>query len=570
LTAHRAERDNSDRKAAKSRSLWNRQPSLRPVLVAEALSSVGDAVFWVGLLVWALDRPHGTAVVALAAIARLGPRALLGASGVRFTDRFDRRRLLVGLDCFRALLMVAIAWIVAADGSTTIVLGVVFVTYVLAVPYRPGFTAAVPLIVGERDAAPANALARSVRQIATFLGPLLGALVVWMGAPQWAIFLNAATFALSGAFLAGVKRLSGVPRPLRSHRASSVPTHTAAATTPTPGLTASAGGLRVMMALTFAFSVARGAELVLLVLVARDRLGMGAEGVGILNAAIGVGAIAAVPFIARVVTIDRPTGAVIGALVLSSVPLALLAAMVRPAAACTALVGVGIGIVMFEVLAVSLLQRMSHIAALARVFGIENMMVNGGKLAGSLLAPLLVAMFSLQVSLIVVAAIVVLSAFAAAPGLARITRATTSNRRAIAPIVDVLANLDLFAGASELALERLARTLRPIVVPGGELVIVEGAEPDSLFIVRSGHLDVTKEEQKVASLGPDDWFGEIGLLHRVPRTATVLSAETTELWQIPGADFLTALNESALPPAALLEGISARLAELDSIELPAS
>jgi predicted MFS family arabinose efflux permease len=537
------------------------------VLVAEALSSVGDAVFWVGLLVWALDRPHGTAVVALAAIARLGPRALFGVSGVRFADRFDRRRLLVGLDCFRALLMFAIAWIVAADGSTTFVLGVVFVTYVLAVPYRPGFTASVPLIVGERDAAPANALARSVRQIATFLGPLLGALVVWMGAPQWAIFLNAATFALSGAFLVGVKRLSGVPRPLRRHRASSPPTHTAAAAT-TPELTASAGGLRVMMALTFAFSVARGAELVLLVLVARDRLGMGAEGVGILNAAIGVGAIVAVPFIARVVTIDRPTVAVVGALVLSSVPLALLAGMVRPAAACTALVGVGIGIVMFEVLAVSLLQRMSRIAALARVFGIENMMVNGGKLAGSLLAPLLVAVFSLQVSLVVVAAVVVLSAFAAAPGLARITRATTSSRRAIAPIVDVLAHLDLFAGASELALERLARTLRPIVVPGGELVITEGAEPDCLFIVRSGHLDVTKEEQKVASLGPDDWFGEIGLLHRVPRTATVLSAETTELWEIPGADFLTALNESALPPAALLEGISARLAELDASNFP--
>jgi predicted MFS family arabinose efflux permease len=568
LTLHRAERDNGDRKAAKSRSLWNRQPSLRPVLVAEALSSVGDAVFWVGLLVWALDRPHGTAVVALAAIARLGPRALLGASGVRFADRFDRRRLLVGLDCLRAVLMFAIAWIVAADGSTTIVLGVVFATYVLAVPYRPGFTAAVPLIVGERDAAPANALARSVRQIATFLGPLLGALVVWMGAPQWAIFLNAATFALSGAFLVGVKRLSGVPRPLRSHRAGSAPTHTAA--NKTPDLTTFAGGLRVMMALTFAFSVARGAELVLLVLVARDRLGMGAEGVGILNAAIGVGAIVAVPFIARVVTIDRPTLAVIGALVLSSVPLALLAAMVMPAAACTALVGVGIGIVMFEVLAVSLLQRMSRIAALARVFGIENMMVNGGKLAGSLLAPLLVAMFSLQVSLIVVAAVVVLSAVAAAPGLARITRETKSSRRAIAPIVDVLAHLDLFAGASELALERLARTLRPIVVPRGELVIAEGAEPDCLFIVRSGHLDVTKEEQKVARLGPDDWFGEIGLLHRVPRTATVLSAETTELWQIPGADFLTALNESALPPAALLEGISARLAELDGIELPDS
>src|SRR5262249_13940521 len=162
-----------------------------------------------------------------------------------------------------------------------------------------------------------------------------------------------------------------------------------------------------------------------------------------------------------------------------------------------------------------------------------------------------VALFSLGVSLVIVAAVVIVAAFAAAPGLVRITRATTANRQAIAPIVDVLAHLELFSGASELALERLARTLHPIVVPGGEAVITEGGEPDCLFIVRSGHLDVTKEEQKVASLGPDDWFGEIGLLHQVPRTATVMSAERTELWQIPGADFLTALNESALPPEAL-------------------
>jgi CRP-like cAMP-binding protein/predicted MFS family arabinose efflux permease len=521
-------------------------------------------VFWVGLLVWALDQPHGTAVVSLAAIARLGPRALFGASGVRFADRFDRRRLLVVLDCVRALLMIAIAGIVAVNGSTALVLLVVFATYVLAVPYRPGFMAAVPLIVGERDAAPANALARSVRQIATFLGPLLGALVVWLGAPQWAVFLNAATFAFSAALLVGVKRLDGVPRQVRSQRARSAPAPTASAMTPEPA--PSSTGLTVIMVLTFAFSIARGAELVLLVLVARDRLGMGAEGVGVLSAAIGVGAIIAVPFIARVVAIDRPTFAVVAALILSSIPLALLAVMVRPIAASAVLVFVGIGIVMFEVLAVSLLQRMSRIAALARVFGIENMMVNGGKLAGSLLAPLLVAIFSLQVSLIAIAAIVVVSALVAAPALARIARATKSSRQAIAPIVDVLAHLELFSGASELALERLARTLRPIVIPGGELVIEEGAEPDCLFIVRSGHLDVTKEEQKVASLGPDDWFGEIGLLHHVPRTATVLSAETTELWEIPGADFLTALNESALPPAALLEGISARLAELDGIE----
>ena len=79
---------------------------------------------------------------------------------------------------------------------------------------------------------------------------------------------------------------------------------------------------------------------------------------------------------------------------------------------------------------------------------------------------------------------------------------------------------------------------------------------------------MSKHGEHVATLGADDWFGEIGLLQRVPRTATVRSASEAELWQIHGAEFLAALNESALPPAALLEGISARLAQLDRVAHP--
>ena len=48
---------------------------------------------------------------------RLGPRALFGAAGGVFADRFDRRALLVTLDLARAVLMAALVWVVAAGGS---------------------------------------------------------------------------------------------------------------------------------------------------------------------------------------------------------------------------------------------------------------------------------------------------------------------------------------------------------------------------------------------------------------------------------------------------------------------
>jgi len=205
---------------------------------------------------------------------------------------------------------------------------------------------------------------------------------------------------------------------------------------------------------------------------------------------------------------------------------------------------------------------------LGRVYGIESMMVNGGKLAGSLLGPLLVAVFSLRTSLLVSALIVLVSAAFAVPALSRVSRVAEARRQALEPTVELLARVKLFDGASRLALERLAGTLQVRSLPRGEIVIAEGDAPDYLYVVRSGRLSVSKHGERVATLAADDWFGEIGLLQRVPRTATVRTASAAELWQIQGAEFLVALNESALPPAALLDGVSTRLAQLDAVEPP--
>ena len=125
----------------RERALVARHPQLRAMLAAEAMSATGDAVFWVGLLVWLLERPHGTGLIALAALARLGPRVVFGAAGGVLADRYDRRVLLVTLDLARSVLMVALAFLVDANGSASGVLALVLLTYVLATPYRPAFTA---------------------------------------------------------------------------------------------------------------------------------------------------------------------------------------------------------------------------------------------------------------------------------------------------------------------------------------------------------------------------------------------------------------------------------------------
>ncbi len=73
--------------------------------------------------------------------------------------------------------------------------------------------------------------------------------------------------------------------------------------------------------------------------------------------------------------------------------------------------------------------------------------------------------------------------------------------------------------------------------------------PDDLYVVTAGELDVTVAGQGVVNhMGADDWFGEIGLLRRVPRTATVTTTVDSELLAIPGTVFIDVLSVAEVLP----------------------
>jgi CRP-like cAMP-binding protein len=92
----------------------------------------------------------------------------------------------------------------------------------------------------------------------------------------------------------------------------------------------------------------------------------------------------------------------------------------------------------------------------------------------------------------------------------------------------------------------------------------EGEPADALYVVLEGSVGVTARgeagaEQRLRTMGPDTYFGEIGLLERIPRTATVTAEQPTRCYRIDGDEFLAALTTT--PPAtSLLEGARSRLA----------
>ena len=130
--------------------------------------------------------------------------------------------------------------------------------------------------------------------------------------------------------------------------------------------------------------------------------------------------------------------------------------------------------------------------------------------------------------------------------------------------VDALSQVPLLAGLERAELERLAGQLKEHTFPEGAAVTREGergARVLAFFVIAEGSAAVVVGGERKATLGPGDHFGEIGLFHDQPRTATV-TAETElrcfalSAWEF--RPFVEANPEIAWP---IMESMAQRLAD---------
>jgi CRP-like cAMP-binding protein len=127
---------------------------------------------------------------------------------------------------------------------------------------------------------------------------------------------------------------------------------------------------------------------------------------------------------------------------------------------------------------------------------------------------------------------------------------------AIEPRIAALQALDIVAGATRAALERLARSAIEEPVAAGTVLIQEGAEADDFFVLITGEVEVLAAGeagvvQTLGTLTPPSYFGEIGLLEHRPRTATVKALTPCTVYRINGTDFIEAMTVANLSPTAL-------------------
>jgi len=133
----------------------------------------------------------------------------------------------------------------------------------------------------------------------------------------------------------------------------------------------------------------------------------------------------------------------------------------------------------------------------------------------------------------------------------------THDRRA-----ELLGGCPLFHGIDANGLAMLAGKATTVEFPAGHVIARQGEIGTGFFVVVEGGVRVVRDGEVVAQLGPGDFFGELSILDRMPRNASVVAAAATTCLALASWDFDAVLLEQPALTLAILRGVAARLREV--------
>jgi CRP/FNR family transcriptional regulator, cyclic AMP receptor protein len=110
-----------------------------------------------------------------------------------------------------------------------------------------------------------------------------------------------------------------------------------------------------------------------------------------------------------------------------------------------------------------------------------------------------------------------------------------------------LRSIPLFQQVPEEELRQIAPFAQEVTVEPGRHLVREGDFSYDFMVIQEGTAEVLRGGQHVADLGPGDFFGEIGLLEKDRRTATVVAKAEMRLVTLTGWDMKR--MEKAMPEA---------------------
>ena len=525
---------------------------LRLLLGALAISATGSWAYNVALFAFVYDRTHSFTWVGAAGFVRFLPSVLFSAYGGVIAERTERIRLMVWANVLCAVWQGALVIVAVSSGSPALALLFAALTAATSVVFAPAVTATIPAVVDEDSLVAANALNSTIDNLVVILGPAVGAALLAVGSTAIVFGVNAASFLLAAVLL-----------PLMRTRSRPVDVTEGGSAGPLQQMIVGARTIvslpaaRTLVAFCALVSFVYGTDTVLFVGVSAQRLGTGASGFGYLLAGLGIGGVLMAPFVDRLAGSRNLALIIIGGVAGYTLPTALLTVIHTPAVAVVVEVVRGASTLVVDVLAITALQRAVPREQLARVFGVFFAFVIGAIALGSVVTPIVVNQWGLVTGLWVMAVGPFLVGLGGLPDLLRIDRATVARARLLEPRIALLEGLKLFASASRPLLERLAADAAELRFEPDTAIVTQGEHADRLYVLADGEVRVTihadgEPDRFIRTMTAPTYFGEIGVLERIPRTATVTAVTECRCDAIDGEALLEALT-SAPPSSSLME-----------------
>jgi predicted MFS family arabinose efflux permease len=263
-----------------------RSPDFRRLWSAQFASNVGS---WMQMVAaqWLMTSLTGSALL-LSAIPAAGsiPVLLLGVPAGALGDLLDRRRLILAAQSTMLIASVALAALAAAGSLTPwVLLGLLFLIGIGGAASAPTWQTLQPELVPAADRSQAIALGSVNQNLARAVGPAIGGALLAATSASVLFLANAVSFLA----VLGAVAITTMPA-----RRLTVPREHAVAAVRAGGrFVGSSPVLLALIVRSVAFVFLAGSIWALLPLVARDRLGLGSAGYGLLLGCVGVGALAA-------------------------------------------------------------------------------------------------------------------------------------------------------------------------------------------------------------------------------------------------------------------------------------
>lgn len=126
--------------------------------------------------------------------------------------------------------------------------------------------------------------------------------------------------------------------------------------------------------------------------------------------------------------------------------------------------------------------------------------------------------------------------------------------------VEYMRKVPLFAKLKGKTLQEVAGIADEIDLPKGKELARQGDRGREFFIILDGEAEVRKDGRRVNTLGKGEFFGEIALVTKMPRTASVTTSTPVRALVITDRDFSALIKRAPEVSVSVLEALGERLA----------